>query len=242
MSRRASRRCPPVPEVRCAPVQGHELPDLSVRRLIHRPESRALRPRLADFGRPRPPCRARNHHITAEDRGLAAFIGRVWSAVAASRPPASGYGAEARWPARDSWRAGPIRRRRGGCSRIVATEGLESVLHEIQPAAPHAMIDVHWPRAAVDAWRGETRSARRYDRAGARHAPRATVRGCGQFARSSAARSLGKPRLDGHRCRREHRLQHDRAAQRAGPRGRVVALEPTPDTWQCCGTTSPPPG
>ena len=39
--------------------------------------------------------------------------------------------------------------------RIVATEELESVLHEIQPAAPHAMIDVHWPRTAVDAWRGE---------------------------------------------------------------------------------------
>ena len=113
--------------------------------------------------------------------------------------------------------------------RIVATEELESVLHGIQPAAPHAMIDVHWPRAAVDAWRGER------------------VRLAGMTVHVPGTRRERLSVVAGNL--RIHRLLDRwvspgstvidvganigyntiRAARRAGPRGRVVALEPTPD-------------
>ncbi len=91
------------------------------------------------------------------------------------------------------------------------------------------MIDVHWPRAAVDAWRGER------------------VRLAGMTVHVPGTRRERLSVVAGNL--RIHRLLDRwvspgstvidvganigyntiRAARRAGPRGRVVALEPTPD-------------
>ena len=91
------------------------------------------------------------------------------------------------------------------------------------------MIDVHWPRAAVDAWRGER------------------VRLAGMTVHVPGTRRERLSVVAGNL--RIHRLLDRwvspgstvidvganigyntiRAARRAGPRGRVVAFEPTPD-------------